>query len=330
MTRTTTRLALTALAAAALAATAFAEVNANIEFDNTLQNNSRGLSQGGRVELNAIGKGVGTGNAYVAGKASFLALRNGNTAVDDLWVQLGNDAGDLKLGRFEAADVYRRGRDTIVDVAGSGYTYRANILRGRTGSSGNSPFQAAANVVLGGGLGAELGVIEGKSGASGAFDASTDGASPYIGKGVRPALYYKGDNGFSAIASIESGKVLTPTATDASATSKLSGFGASVGIPVAGATLTLNGATGKIEGKASRSHTAGLTAAVGPIEAAFESGKSFNAEKINTVYASYQTGLFDIKGATITPALSYSKVKDAAAGTPDKNTSLRVRFNYAF
>ncbi|PXW93349.1 hypothetical protein C7444_106215, partial [Sphaerotilus hippei] len=29
-------------------------------------------------------------------------------------------------------------------------------------------------------------------------------------------------------------------------------------------------------------------------------------------------------------ALSYSKGKDLAAGTPDKNTSLRVRFNYAF
>lgn len=329
MSRSATRLALTALAAAALATPAFAEFNANIEFDNTHQNNGRGLSQGGRVELNAVGKGVGTGNGFVAGKASFLATRSGGTAVDDLWVQIGNDSADVKLGRFEAADVYRRGRDTIVDVAGTGYTYRANILRGRTSGS---PFQAAGNVKLGNGFGFELGTIQANEGTSASFDSSGNGATPFVGKGFRPVLSYSADNGLSAVVAFETGKILSSAATTTTptATTSFNGFGASVGIPLGGMVLTLNGATGKIDGAASRSHTAGVTAAFGAFEAAFESGKSFSAEKLNTVYASYQMGLFDIKGATVTPALSYSKGKDLAAGTPDKNTSLRVRFNYAF
>ncbi len=316
-----TRLAAAVLAVAA--APAFAEFNANIEFDNTYSNNGRGLTQGGRVELNAVGKGVGSDDTFVAGKASFLAGRSGGTAVDDLWVQLGNTQMDLKLGRFEAADVYRRGRDTIVDVAGSdGYTYRANMLRGRTAGS---PFQAAFNVNLGNGLGAELGLIEAKNNSD-AF-SSAAGATPFKAKGVRPVLYYKAESGLSAVVAAEVGKVLNETTND---TTSFNGFGASVGVPLGGVVLTFNGASGKIDNAASRSHTAGLTAAFGAFEAAFESGKSFQAEKINTVYASYQTGLFGIKNATITPAVSYSKVKDAAANVPDNNTSLRVRINYAF
>jgi Porin-like glycoporin RafY len=313
-----TRLAAAVLALAA--APAFAEFNANIEFDNTYANNGRGLSQGGRVELNAVAKGIGANDAFVAGKASFIAGRSGSTGTDDMWVQLGNNAMDVKLGRFEAADVFRRGRDTVVDVAGSGYTYRANMLRGRTANG----FHGAFNANLGGGLGAELGVIEAKSGTNGTF-SSVGGATPFAAKGVRPVVYYKDESGLSGLVSAEFGK-----ATSSGTEESFNGFGLSVGVPMGGMVLTLNGASGKIDNAASRSHTVGLTAAFGAFEAAFETGKSFSAEKISTVYASYQTGLFDIKNATITPAVSYSTLKDAPAGTPDNNAALRVRINYAF
>ena len=113
-------LAALAVAAAGLTGNAFAEqtLSANIEFDNTYRDHSRGLSQSGRVELNAIGKV--SANYFVAGKASFLALKSGDTKVDDMWVQLGSQTADIKLGRFEATDLFPLGRDTIVEHATRG------------------------------------------------------------------------------------------------------------------------------------------------------------------------------------------------------------------
>jgi hypothetical protein len=51
-------------------------------------------------------------------------------------------------------------------------------------------------------------------------------------------------------------------------------------------------------------------------------------EKISTVYASYSMPLFDIKGASVTPAISSSAAKNGSTETSEN--SLRVRLNYAF
>ena len=179
---------LIALAVASLASTAaFAAFDANIELDNLYQNRDsvvienaggvlggintapKGLSQSGRVEMNASGK-VGA-DMFVAGRASFIAQKSGGAATDDMWVQLGNSAVDLKLGRFEAADLFPIPRDayipianydiskqvsvvtpvfsinpvtgavvststvtTVTDLTAAGAVYRGSFLRGRTGS----------------------------------------------------------------------------------------------------------------------------------------------------------------------------------------------------
>ena len=118
--------ALTALAGAILMAVssstfAAAEVQANVEIDSTNSSGSvmaradEGLKQSGRVEVNVSGKAGD--NGFVAGRASLLANKNGTVTADDMWVQLGSATGDIKLGRFEAADLFPLNGDTLVEHA---------------------------------------------------------------------------------------------------------------------------------------------------------------------------------------------------------------------
>lgn len=119
----------TLLAVPAFAAATF---DANIELDTDYRNLGRGAAQGGRVELNAAGKTDAGG--FVAGRASYLAKKDGNAGVDDMWVQFGNASGDIKLGRFEAADLFVVGKDTVIESDGvAGFR---NVLRGRFGNNG--------------------------------------------------------------------------------------------------------------------------------------------------------------------------------------------------
>ena len=282
-----------AVAVAALfAAPAFAAVgfDANVEMDTKYQNNGRGASQGGRVELNAFSKSD-KGGGFVAGRASYMAGKGGSVGVDDMWVQIGNSAGDIKLGRFEGGDAFPAGKDVIVEdgnIAATGY--RANVFRGRT-----SDAHAALTLNAGGGLGLELGVMA---------------AAKNVG--IRPVISF-GMNGFSAKVALENGKN--------AAGAKVSGAGITVGTTMAGAGLNVNYASGKVAGVSGSSF--GVNATFGPAGVGYIMDKT-GSNKDNMFYAAYSLPLFGT-GATITPAVSYAKGTNM-----NKNIGAVVRVNYAF
>lgn len=284
-----------ALAIAALfAAPAFAAVSldANVELDTTYQNANRGASQSGRVELNAASKSE-KGGGFVAARASYMAGKGGATTVDDMWVQFGNASGDIKLGRFEAADLFPLGKDVMVednDKLDAADGFRANKFRGRTSSA-----HAALNLNVGGGLGFELGVMADKKNT-----------------GVRPVVSF-GMSGFSVKLGVEEGKN--------AAGQKVSGAGLTVGTTMAGAGLNLSFASGKVGGVKGESF--GANATFGPAGVGYILDKT-GSNKDNIFYAAYSLPLFET-GATITPAVSYAKGTNL-----DKQIGLRVRVNYAF
>lgn len=308
------------LTAVLLATTAaHADFNANIEFDNTWQNNNRGVSQGGRVELNAVSKL--SPNYFIAGKASFLAKKDGSSATDDLWVQFGSAAADIKLGRFEAANIFPLERDTLVPFAGF-TAYQGNILRGRgfvrTGApslgvpqapnGGDSAFHAAGTFNAGGGLSFELGVVESKD--------------PTVNKGVRPVVSYVAGP-LSLSAGIESVKY-------ASNQKRETGFSGTVGYSFGDYKLNANLASIKDDiGFKTNSYGLVLSSAgLGGGLVYGEHGTAAGKAKVTTGYVTYAMPLFDIKGATITPALAISRAGGANTAPTDKG--VRVRINYAF
>lgn len=288
-----------------------ASFDANMELDNTYRSGTavaagdKGLSQGGRVEMNASGKAGA--NLFVAGKAAFLAKKDGTVATDDMWIQMGSASGDVKLGRFEAADLFPLVGDTLVNHAGN--VYGTNALRGR---KDGSQFHAAGTLNLGNGLSVELGVVEHK----------TAGRA----KGLRPVLSYAAGP-LSARVGFESGKYHGSGNT-------MNGAGATVSYDFGGFKLTGNLASGKSDAPTRNSQSAvGLTVntgglSVGVIAATTE--EAVGKSKVQTAYLAYAMPLFDIKGATWTPAVSTSTAKNSTTGSSVQETSLRVRLNYAF
>ncbi|ABM35550.1 carbohydrate porin [Polaromonas naphthalenivorans] len=313
LSKTAIALAVTLVTASAAHA---AEFNANLELDSTYLNNNRGLSQSGRVEVNAVGK-VGS-NYFVAGRASLLAKKDGAAATDDMWVQLGSSTADLKLGRFEAADLFRLPRDVLVLYAtgdGVSSVYRANVLRGRAGSE---VFQAAGTVNLGSGLSFELGAIETR-----ATVGTLPGAAYVAPKGLRPVLSYE-QGPWLLRAGLESIKYNVGGKTR-------TGFGFTGSYNFSDFTLVGNAAANKdASGNKQTSY-----ALIGDTKFGLGGGLIFGntklpagSYKVTTAYAAYTFPLFDIKGATVTPAVSFSKA--GGVNRSNDETGVRVRFNYNF
>ncbi|HEX5738756.1 MAG TPA: carbohydrate porin [Hydrogenophaga sp.] len=295
--------ALAALCATAAAAHADVGLDANLELDTTYTNavdepatNARDsdLSMGGRVEFN-IGAKASNGDAFVAGRASLLLKKDGDTGVDDMWVHFGNAGMDVKLGRFEAMDLFPLGKDTVVEEAGYS-AYKTNKLRGRFGSD-------TVHSALGINAGAariELGLV---------YSKDTDAV-----RGVRPAVSYT-TGPVTLRAGVESVKVVGGGKSS-------NGVGLSLGYKL-GTDSNLNLNLAKLEDDKS----IGVNAVFGPAGVGLIYGKgATSADKVTTVYAAYALPLFGVKGATITPAISYSK----GGTSTDGQVAVRARINYAF
>ncbi len=298
------QLAAVAALCAASAAQAQMTLDANMELDTTFQNkveapatNARDsdLNLGGRVEFNVGGKAT-SGDAFVAARASLLLKKDGTSGVDDMWVQAGNSGADVKLGRFEAMDLFPVGKDTVVEYAG--YTpYQANKLRGRMGSN---VFHGALGLNAAPGLRIELGLVSTKVAGQ--------------NKGVRTGVMYNAGD-LTLRAGVESVKAV-------GAASSESGVGLSLGYKLnANTNVNLNYA------KKEDDKTFGVNATMGAAGIGLVSGKGATAaQKATTVYAAYTLSLMGVKGASITPAVSFAK---GGTGT-DNQTAVRVRINYAF
>ena len=301
-----TQIRLVAVAAALLAAGA---AQAGVSFDANLEHDvlfkgkqgatSSATSNSGRVELNANAALVKSGDNFVNAKATVTVPtgEGANVGIDDAWIQFGNSAADLKIGRHEAADLFPLGKDVVVEAAGSVSGYRTNALRGRfkTGQ-----LHAVAGLNAAPGLRVELGLVTEKSAPA------TDAAY-----GLRPTLVYTA-GALTVRAGVESYKKNNVS---------YSGTGVSVGYALS-SSASVNANYGKNSDLDSTS--VGLNAVFGDAGVGMVQDKT-GANKATTYYAAYSFPLLGVKGATITPALSTSK----ATGVDNLN-AFKVRLNYAF
>lgn len=303
--------------------------SANIELDTTHQTGT-GATQGGRVELNLLGKTT-LGDAFLAGKATFLARKDGGATTDDMWVQAGNAFADLKLGRFEAADLFPPGRDTVLNRAGSG-TYRAHLIRGRFGGSLGNVVHLAGSAKLGSGFGLEVGLAETRD---------PENLAAGQAEGLRPVLSYTA-NGIAVKAGFEFGRTSDGGPAGEAEFIRTRGVGLTVGAALGPGIANLNLAAGKADGLwRAATLAANYTVPLGPW-VHLEYGRldpaapGLPTEKVRTMALGYQFSLFGIKNAYVTPALSYSRASSpsgvAGLGGSGRETekALRVRFNYTF
>ena len=310
--------AVAAIAMVSASAFAAADFDANIELDSKVENLARGASQSGRVELNASKK---MGSKYfIAGRATYLAHPDGTAGVDDMWAQMGSDVADVKLGRFEAANLFQTPGDVLVEYAGIA-PYQANVLRGRQGgvnvvpndsnlaAYGAGVFHAAGTVQLGGGLSLEV---------SGVSSKGTGQAN-----GIRPVLNYA--NGpLHLAAGLEGIQYHTGLAK------RTTGFGLTGDYNFGDVVLTANFASAKND-QDFKQNTFAVMVGFGGLTLATVQGNTKTAGddyKVSTFWAAYAIPFFDVKGATITPAVSFSKGSGSNTTKDSSGFALRVHYDF--
>ncbi|OXS14197.1 porin [Zobellella denitrificans] len=120
------------------------------EDSNLYRNDGRDdrWDQTGRLLLDISGERVADSGAYAKFKAQPTLGSSGGVGSDDAWFAFGrDDVGEMKIGRFEALDLFPLGQDVFVEHSGdtssglytdgSAYLYMAKEARGRAGDAGH-------------------------------------------------------------------------------------------------------------------------------------------------------------------------------------------------
>lgn len=316
--------AILSLSAGAMAADAAAAspktftFGGDVELDITADDGAdagNNFGHGGRIKLKATGEIKGE-DYFIKGVAQPLVPFKGNTlGYDDVYLQMGRDKWDVQIGRFEAANLFPLGKDTIVSHAGGGEAkvYEANKVRGRK----DDVLHVALHSNPSEQLKLELGLMHGKA------DSDTF-------TGVRPAVSYKIGN-TTLRAGFES---VTDKATDGTEI-KQAGVGIGAGFKLGETSVNASVASlsEEVTGKADVDVTSlGLNMQRGPFGAGLVNSTTDNGSatkpKVNTAYATYTVPVFGSKDASVTFAANASRADNV---TKDESlNAVRVRFNYAF
>jgi hypothetical protein len=288
--------------------------NANVEVDSDIVGAGQAEArQGGRVELNTLAQRA-LGDYFILGKGTMVMRNGGDLGTDDMYLKLGSSLWDLQLGRFEAADLFPKGKDVIVEHAGGVTVYEANFVRGRANEGG----QIALHVNATDNLQFELATFYG--------DNDTLGADGKLFSGVRPSINYKGDRfllgaGIEALRREVDGDTFTQM-----------GYGLTAGVELGGNLLRANFAQLDDKPTGGKVTTLGLNVLRGNFGAGLVHSLNDGAgaggdPEVTTVYAGYTIPLLGLDGASITFGASYS-LADNVSGD-DSLAAARVRFNYA-
>ncbi|GAL15925.1 putative glycoporin [Vibrio astriarenae] len=122
------------------------ELNFNFEDRESHINDDSEFNQDGRVLIEFAGEKFTSNGHYVSVNAQPLFESTGNIALDDAYFEFGKkDGWAIKVGRFEAYDMFPVGLDVFLEYSGdtandlysdgSAYSYQAKEARGR-GSDG--------------------------------------------------------------------------------------------------------------------------------------------------------------------------------------------------
>jgi len=295
--------------------------DANFELNTDAISKAEGdttYDQNGRVELNAYSKHT-AGDNFFAGKGTVLLSTDGEATVDDAFIQLGNNAWDFQLGRFEAINLFPLAKDTLIVHVNDDYVYQANKVRGRIGDDGG---QIAFHYNASEKLKFEVDTVFG--------DDDTDGDNATAISGIRPSVTLVTDAA-TITAGYESVKYDLTAGGDVSQT----GYSITANFDVAAANVNLAATFGKDDNTDQKisSFIANMVYGnfgLGVIGSSVDNVTG-NDPTMLTTYIAYTVPLLDIENATVTFAGSYSTVdKVVTAGDNDKTTAARVRFNYNF
>lgn len=308
--------------------------------------------EGGRVQLTAKARIDNDNGSFVEAVAAprfyFTDGKQSNVSGDQ-YIMFGKKAWDIKLGRFEAIDLFpygkQAGRDTDVALQRAsgisstalgntgGLGYEANLARGRDGNgtvaSDGRRVQGATHFNIGK-TQVELGA--GYSDSNGLKSTA-----------LRPVVKFDAGRfriaaGYDMLQCKRSSDATNNCEGDTTVSkSTTKGFGLTVGTTVGTVSGNLNYAQGKNKRDyfaatsvtGNKMTTYGINGSRGRFGAGYIHDKTNNVGKQDTFYGAYTVPLMGSKDASVTFAANTSKAKYDGGDTV-KNNQLRARFNYNF
>ncbi|MGF1748593.1 carbohydrate porin [Vibrio cionasavignyae] len=339
-------------------------IGGDVEFDFNFERLERAnekenaFNQSGRILLEFAGERYTQNGHVLQVKVQPLMESSGNVALDDAWFAFGaQDGWNIRMGRFEAFDMFPVGQDTFLEYSGdtandlyrdgAAYVYQMKEGRGR-GSDGQIMYsQNFGNLYL------ELGSMIGdRSVLFGSPTGTTDKAK-YHGETVknnkdsvllRPVVGYQAGN-FGIAASLEANLVKDAVITETSGVdiSDRKGYGITTNYSTADWNLIANFAY--MDAVDEDNMTVGVNAlykgfGLGYVHAANEyESKELGSyadgkAKVDTVYASYEfADVLAVDDFSIYLGAYYTKVDDKTAQKifeENQDTGMRVRFKYFF
>jgi hypothetical protein len=303
-------------------------ISGDVEFNNDYQNTETATTdktnydQNGRLLVGVSGmRDVGANN-YIGANAQILLNMGGTVSADDAWVAMGaKEDWELKLGRFEAYNLFPAGQDTIVnhakaDIDADGtnddLTYFANYARGRSGNgqinfsktAGSAYFEVSAN-----------------------FMDKVDSTSTADDNAVflRPVVAFS----LSDSLKLSAGGEFNMTADKDDAGQDFTGYGATLNYAAGDISVNLNYAAREYDTTDRDDMTYGANAQYGNAFIGYIHGEvdTGTTEEVDTFYASYKfANVMDVEDLALYVGASSSETKEA----DNKDTSARLRVKYIF
>lgn len=289
-------------------------IGGDVEFDINLRDKNatdkQHLNQDGRLLVQIAGERSVSGDRYIKAQAQPLLKTTGKVELDDAWIAFGQaNNWELKVGRYEAFDLFPVGQDTMLEYANADKdVYRANKARGR-GDNGQISFSKTADNLY--------------------FELSTkfenESAADQNAVFVRPVVAYQIVDSVRVAAGLEANL----TADDKDAANDFLGYGATVNYSANDLSINVNYAFRDFDKTKQEDTTIGANLLFKGFGLGHVYGETetTNTVKVNTTYASYQfANVMDVEDFSVYLGTYYSKVDD----TENKDLGMRIRLKYFF
>ncbi|MBE3670038.1 porin [Vibrio navarrensis] len=294
-------------------------IGGDVEFDlnytdkdrliNNKVTSKQELNQTGRVLVQVAAEHAVSGDRYIKMQAQPLLKTSGEVELDDAWFAMGKKADwELKVGRFEAYDLFPVGQDTMLDYAGVD-VYRANAARGR-GDNGQVAFSKTFDGVY--------------------FEVSSlfknESAADNNAVFLRPVVAFQATDSFRVAGGLEA----NVTADKKDADNDFMGYGVTANYSADAVSVNLNYAFRDFDSQTKEQSTIGanlLVSGFGLGHVYAQDETNAGKTKLNTTYASYEiANVWDVDALNVYLGTYYAKESDS----DNKDLGARVRFKYFF
>lgn len=298
-------------------------IGGDVEFDlNYTDKNAtdkQEFSQTGRVLVQVAAEHTVSGDRYIKMQAQPLLKTSGDVELDDAWFAMGKKADwELKVGRFEAYDLFPVGQDTMLAYAGD-EPYRANAARGR-GDNGQVAFSKTFDNVY-----FELSSLYAKHNTKTVNNVEVN-AHDQNAVFLRPVVSFQATDSFRVAGGLEA----NVTADKKDADNDFMGYGVTANYSADAVSVNLNYAFRDFDSQTKEQSTIGanlLVSGFGLGHVYSQDETNATKTKLNTTYASYEiANVWDVDALNIYLGTYYSKQSDS----DNKDLGARVRFKYFF